>query len=341
MNIEETINLARIEIKEKLAQAKSSEDLEVIKIYCFGKKGLLKSLMDNLKSAQTDQKPLLGKVINDFKVLILDSFALSESLISSKELQTRLNKDAIDESLPGLSSFSGKAHLLKCVREEIIEIFKFFGFIEQDAPHIESDEFNFDYLNFEDDHPAREMHDTFYIAEKTLLRTHTSNVQVRAMQNFSPPMSVVSAGPCFRNEDISSRSHIMFHQIEACRIEENATLSDLLALLKAFFSIFFNKEVEIRSRFSYFPFVEPGLEIDVSCFGCGASGCRLCKQQGFLEVAGAGMIHPNVLKQGRVDSEKYSGYALGMGLERLVMLRHGISDIRLFLENDLRFLNQF
>ena len=215
------------------------------------------------------------------------------------------------------------------------------GFLCNILAEIETEYYNYGGLNYPLDHPARDMQDTFYIDKNTLLRSHTTTIQQHIMENTAAPIRVISPGKCYRNETITARSHVFFHQLDALYIEKNVTFADLLATKEEFYTKLFNKKIELRVRPSYFPFVEPGMEIDIHCTACLGKGCSLCKQTGWLEVCGAGMVHPNVLKEGGVDPEKYSGYAWGLGIERLFMLRHGISDIRYFTENDMRFLAQF
>ncbi len=213
------------------------------------------------------------------------------------------------------------------------------GFSVQYGPDIDSDYYNYEGLNFPPDHPARDMQDTFYITKEMLLRSHTSNTQLRVMENHKPPIRIIAPGTVYRNETISSRSHVFFHQVEGLYIDKNVSFADLFATMDEFWSKLFHTKVKTRFRPSYFPFVEPGLEVDVACTSCNGKGCRLCKQSGWLEICGAGMVHPEVLKNGGIDPEEYSGYAWGMGIERLAMLRYGIKDIRMFTENDMRFLD--
>lgn len=235
----------------------------------------------------------------------------------------------------------GRRHVVNALNNEAIEILTEMGFTVQYGPDIDTDYYNFEALNFAKDHPARDMHDTFYLAPGTLLRTHTSNTQVRIMAYSKPPIRVIIPGKCYRNEEISARSHVVFHQIEGVYIDEKVTFSDLLATSEEFLTKLFKNDVKVRFRPSYFPFVEPGVEADVSCIVCGGKGCQLCKHTGWLEVFGAGMIHPEVMRYGGIDPECYSGYAIGLGIERLAMMRYAIDDIRLFFENNVRFLEQF
>lgn len=340
MAIEEEIELAQQQFYAEMNQVGSSKELSDLKVRYFGKKGVFRHFSEKIKLSPIESRAKLGASINSFKNCI-------ESLLEEKSLSilaaeeiSEFQKEKIDISLPGESQWTGGKHVIKKILDDIVDIFVHSGFCVREAPNIESEENNFSLLNFDQDHPARQMHDTFYLDPNTILRTHTSNVQAREIKKHAPPIKVVAPGLCFRNEDISARSHVMFHQVEAFYIDRCVTFPDLTKLLSEFYHTFFERTIELRFRHSYFPFVEPGIEVDVSC-ECNHKGCLLCKQTGWLEVAGAGMIHPQVLLNGGVDPEIYSGYALGMGIERLAMLKHGISDIRLFCENDLRFLQQF
>ncbi len=337
--MEEELKFARQQFDSELSQADSSKELFDLKVRYLGKKGIFRNFANQIRENPEERRAELGVSINSFREYV-------ESLIEEKILTAllleetiELQKEKIDISLPGESQWIGGKHIIKKILDDTVDIFMHLGFCVREAPNIESEENNFSLLNFDEDHPARQMHDTFYLDPTTVLRTHTSNVQVREIKKRNPPIKVVAPGLCFRNEDISSRSHVIFHQVEAFYIDQNVTLSELTTLLSEFYHTFFEREVELRFRHSYFPFVEPGIEVDVSCECHG--GCSLCKYSGWIEVAGAGMIHPQVLRNGNIDSEIYSGYAVGMGIERLAMLKYGISDIRLFCENDIRFLRQF
>lgn len=297
--------------------------------------------MQSLKEVSQEERPLLGKKINDLKEEI--TFNLEKKLkeFEGQELQSQIQSEKIDVTLPGKRRPLGRRHVVLKVLDDALDVLSSMGFTVQLGPDIESDYYNFEALNFPKDHPARDMHDTFYITHDLLLRTHTSNTEVRVMEGFKPPLRVVSPGKCFRNEDISARSHVVFHQIEVLYVDKNATFADLLATLEEFYRKLFQKEVKMRFRPSYFPFVEPGLEVDINCIGCNGKGCSICKHSGWLEVCGAGMTHPEVLKYGGIDPEEYNGFAIGMGIERMAMLAYGVPDIRLFLDDDLRFLQQF
>lgn len=339
--MDEAIEKIRSEFKEALKMASSSLEIENLKVKFLGKKGPIQNLMRFLKDCSQEERPKMGQLINNLKNEVSEHCQNNFDSFLLKEEKTKLESQKIDVTLPGQKRFQGKKHPIRLVLSHILSIFKEMGFAIQYSPNIDSEFYNFESLNFEEDHPARDMQDTFYLSKDMLLRTHTSNIQVRLMEDNKPPIRVVCPGKAFRNENISSRSHVFFHQVEGFYIDENVTFADLLATLNAFFNKLFQREVKMRFRSSYFPFVEPGLEADIECLVCSAKGCPICKNTGWLEVVGAGMIHPNVLKAGGVDSEKYSGYAWGFGIERLIMLLNNITDIRLFTENDARFLNQF
>lgn len=329
------------QFQQDLSQASNLNDIEALKIKYLGKKGSLQELMKGLKEASVEERPLLGKSINELKVSIETQLETKQDAFGSQEQQERLAKEVLDISLPGKRRFPGRKHIITQTLEQMLDILSKMGFSVQLGPEIESDFYNFEALNLGPDHPARDMQDTFYINEKMLLRTHTSNTQVRVMENHQPPIRVAAPGKAYRNEDISARSHVFFHQLEGFYIDKDVSFGDLLGTMEEFLRKLFQTDVEMRVRPSYFPFVEPGMEVDIACLSCKGKGCQLCKQTGWLEIAGAGMIHPDVLRSGGIDPEEYTGFAWGMGIERVVMLKYGIKDIRQFTENDLRFLQQF
>lgn len=332
----------REEFKEALARAGDSKDVEQLIVQYLGKKGPLQDLMVQLREAPANMRPLFGKQINDLKVELGE--LCHQALAGYKEAEQALQiaAEKIDITLPGRCKFQGNSHPLTQLMDEVIQILQGMGFSVQYGPDIDTDWYNYEGLNFPPDHPAREMQDTFYIDANRLLRSHTSNTQLRVMEKTAPPIRIIAPGTVYRNENISSRSHVFFHQVEGLYIDRAVTFADLLSTMQEFWNKVLNRNVETRFRPSYFPFVEPGLEIDIRCSQCeGKKECRLCKNTGWLEVAGAGMVHPSVLRNGGIDPEVYSGYAWGMGVERLAMLRYTINDIRLFAENDLRFLSQF
>jgi phenylalanyl-tRNA synthetase alpha chain len=319
---------------------KTSSELDEFRLKFISKKGELSRLFEELKAVPVAQKREMGLVLNDLKKLAEAKF---------EELQSGLSNDGStrvfdgDLTLPSIPNKTGSQHPLNLTRYRIIEIFERLGFNVEDGPEIEDDWHNFTALNFPENHPAREMQDTFFIEKNpdVLLRTHTSNVQIRLMKDRKPPFRAIMPGRVYRNEAISARAHCFFHQVEALYVDKNVGFADLKQTLFHFAKEMFGKETKIRLRPSFFPFTEPSAEIDISCLICHGKGCNVCKYSGWVEIAGSGMVHPNVLRNCGVDPEEYTGFAFGMGIERITMLRYGINDLRLFSENDLRFLKQF
>lgn len=336
----ERLSLLRQQFQEDLKEVQGIKDAENLKLKYLGKKGPIQDLMPLLKGASSEERPLLGQKINALKEELSQVCEETLSLYIHQEEMQKLSSERVDVTLPGRAPFLGRKHPVSLVMEEMLDILRGMGFSIQYGPDIDSDFYNYEGLNFPKDHPARDMQDTFYLDKTMLLRSHTSNTQLRVMEKHAPPLRIVAPGTVYRNETISSRSHVFFHQIEGLYIAEGVSFADLLATLQEFWSKFYKTHVKIRVRPSYFPFVEPGLEVDIGCISCQSQGCRLCKHSGWLEVCGAGMVHPEVLKNGGVDPEKFSGYAWGLGVERAAMLRYGIDDIRQFTDNDLRLLNQ-
>jgi phenylalanyl-tRNA synthetase alpha chain len=339
--MQQDIDSLRIEFTTELSHVANSHDLEALKVKYLGKKGPIQNLMKGLKDVSPEERPAVGKKINDLKEEISSKIQTFEDQLIEKEQALSLAEEKIDITLPGRRRFPGRKHIITQTMDEIIDILLGMGFSVQYGPDIDTDYYNFEALNFAPDHPARDMQDTFYIADNVLLRTHTSNVQVRVMEAHKPPIRVITPGKVYRNETITARSHVFFHQVEGMYIDKGVTFADLLATMNEFIRKIFKTDIETRFRPSYFPFVEPGMEVDLRCLSCQGAGCSLCKYTGWLEIAGAGMIHPEVLLNGDIDPEVYSGYAWGMGVERLILLKNGVKDIRLFTENDLRFLKQF
>ena len=322
------------------ATAVTQDELEQYRLHFISKKGELTNLFQELKNIPTDKKREFGQALNEIKQLAQSKF---RDLVSDLERKKSIpaGTDA-DLTLPAYDPV-GSVHPITATRNRIIEIFKRIGFNVADGPEIEDDWHNFTALNFPPDHPAREMQDTFFIEKNPdiLLRTHTSNVQIRLMKKQKPPIRAIMPGRVFRNEAISARAHCIFHQVEGLYVDENVSFKDLKATLFYFAKEMFGKGTKIRFRPSYFPFTEPSAEIDISCFICGGSGCNICKYTGWVEIAGSGMVHPNVLENCDTDSGKFTGFAFGMGIERIAMLKYQIKDLRLFTENDIRFLQQF
>ena len=333
----ERIKELQKEIEERIV--KSAEELEEMRIKYLSKKGEISQLMDDFRNVSADQKKEIGAAINTLKNFALDKISLLKEGLAEQTAETK----KLDLTLPGDPMKAGTRHPISIVKNEILEIFKRLGFVISEGPEIEDDWHVFSALNFPEEHPARDMQDTFFITRNPdiLLRTHTSSVQVHDMETMQPPIRTVTPGRVFRNEAISYRAHCMFHQIEGLYIDENVSFADLKQTLLYFARELFGEKSEIRMRPSYFPFTEPSAEVDVSCSICGGKGCNVCKHSGWLEILGCGMVDPNVLEASGIDSKKYTGFAFGMGIERIAMLKYGINDLRLYFENDVRFLNQF
>lgn len=339
--MQERIISLRKQFQSELNQVQHSKDVEQIKVKYLGKKGPIQDLMLHLRETPQEMRPVVGQQINALKEEVAQLCEQAMLGFSQIEQAQRLDAEKIDVTLPGRKHYLGREHPLTQTMKEVLDILIGMGFSVQYGPDIDSDYYNYEGLNFPPDHPARDMQDTFYINTEMLLRSHTSNTQLRVMENHRPPIRIVAPGTVYRNETISSRSHVFFHQVEGLYIDKNVSFADLFATMDEFCDKLFKTKVKTRYRPSYFPFVEPGLEVDIGCTSCNGKGCRLCKHTGWLEILGAGMVHPEVLKSGGIDPEVYTGYAWGMGIERLTMLRYGIKDIRMFTENDLRFLEQF
>lgn len=339
--IQQKIEHLKSQFQVEFEAISSIDQLDAVKIKYLGRKGPIQELMPLLKEIPSEERPSIGKLINDLKVEITNKISNAQILLIEKKEGEQLSLEQLDVTLPGRKHYAGGKHVVIQALDQMIDILTGMGFSIQYGPDIDSDYYNFEALNFPRDHPARDMQDTFYLSSNLLLRTHTSNIQARVMESYRPPIRIIAPGKAYRNETISARSHVFFQQIEALYIDKDVAFADLQFTMREFLKKFFKAEVEMRFRPSYFPFVEPGMEVDVGCINCKGIGCSLCKQTGWLEIAGAGMVHPEVLKNGDIDPEIYSGFAWGIGVERLVMLMYGIPDIRMFTENDLRFLRQF
>jgi len=322
-------------------------DLEDFRIRFLGKKGYIPRLFSDFATISPEEKPKYGKLINDLKDLAIDKV---NSLKSELEKDSLLSESDIDLTLPGDNFSPGSRHPISIVRNNIINIFTRIGFIISEGPEIEDDDHVFSKLNFPPEHPARDMQDTFFIEKLNsstnknrdiLLRTHTSSVQVRDMETSKPPIRTVSPGRVFRNEAISARAHCIFHQVEGLYIDSDVSFADLKQTLLYFAREMFSHDIKIRLRPSYFPFTEPSAEMDVTCLICGGKGCPVCKHTGWVEILGCGMVDPNVLKNCNIDNNKYTGFAFGMGIERIAQLKYRVNDLRLYFENDIRFLRQF
>jgi phenylalanyl-tRNA synthetase alpha chain len=319
----------------------NSGDAEAFRIKYLGTKGLVKTIMAEMKNVAAEDKKAAGQLLNEFKIFVEEKFNTLFAASSNSKVDN-LNSE-IDFTLPGDNLPLGTRHPISIVRNKIVSIFQRLGFAVAEGPEIEDDFHNFSALNLPENHPARDMQDTFYISQNPdwLLRTHTSSVQVREMQKGNLPIRIVCPGRVYRNETISARAHCFFHQVEGLYISENVSFADLKQTLYFFVKEMFGADVTVRFRPSYFPFTEPSAEMDISCLICGGKGCNVCKHTGWVEILGCGMVHPKVLDNCGIDSNKYTGFAFGMGIERITMLKYQIKDLRLFSENDVRFLRQF
>ncbi len=331
--------------KSKIAEVKetSATELQKIKSESLGKNSELANMMKCMRDLPGEERPKFGQMVNEARKLLEEAFAEAESKMQEKMLHDKLEKEKVDITLPCDMTFEqtrGHLHPVSLVTNEIMDIFKGLGFEVLEGPEIETDYYCFEALNIPKNHPARDMQDTFYITENILLRTHTSPNQVRTMKKKQPPIKMLCPGKVYRSDDDASHSP-MFHQIEGLVVDKNITLCDLQGTLETFAKALFDEKTKTRFRPSFFPFTEPSVEVDLTCSNCGGTGCKLCKGTGWIEVLGAGMVNPKVLENCGIDSEKYTGYAFGMGLERIAMIKYGIPNIKLFFENDVRFLKQF
>jgi len=316
----------------------SLKDLEEIRIKYFSRNGLVSQLFEDLKDVVKEEKPILGKKLNLLRSEVSSYFEEAKERISSNSTS---KENELDLTLPGKEYIVGSKHILTQTLDEIKSIFKGLGFSVANGPELESDYYNFESLNFPADHPARDMQDTFFVSKDFLLRTHTTPVQIRIMEKQAPPVRAIMPGRVYRNEAVSARSYCMFHQVDGIYVDTDVTFAELKGTLVSFAKQFYGSDLKYRFRPSFFPFTEPSAEMDITCYLCHGKGCKICKNSGWLEILGCGMVDPNVFKFVNYDSEKYTGYAFGMGIERIALLKYGITDIRIFFDNDLRFLKQF
>jgi phenylalanyl-tRNA synthetase alpha chain len=332
------ISALRAQAETDIAAVTDPRSLDAFRVKYLARKGSVAALFDRMKTAPQADRPALGKLLNELRSAIQ---ALHDARAATFSSTLPGPASAIDLTLPGRRKFAGTRHPLTQTLDEITSIFVSMGFGIAEGPEIEDDHHNFEALNFPPDHPARDMQDTFFLSKNALLRTHTSPVQIRVMKESAPPVRAIMPGKVYRNEAISSRSYCMFHQVEGLCVDKGVTFSDLKGTLITFIKEFYGSNLKYKFRPTFFPFTEPSADIYISCFICGGKGCRICKQSGWLEILGCGMVDPNVFRAVGYDPEIYTGYAFGMGIDRIAILRHGIDDIRLFFENDIRFLNQF
>lgn len=336
-------NLVEIEQEIRSFGVSGKEELENFRLKYLSRNGLLTQLFEELKGASKEEKPVLGKKLNEVKRLAESIYEDAKESFDKSGTET----EDLDLTLPGRSFSVGREHLISQTLGEMVRIFREIGFKVTDGPELEEEFYNFDALNTPEHHPARDMQDTFYVQnkfdkeKKYVLRTHTSPVQIRTMMSAKPPLRIISPGKVFRNETVTYKNYFMFHQLEGLYVDKNVSMRDLKGVLSYFFRKFYGEKTKTRFIPSFFPFTEPSGQVDVSCFICGGNGCKTCKDTGWLEIGGCGMVDPNVFESVGYDKEEYTGYAFGIGIERIAMMKYGIKDIRTFYQNDLRFLDQF
>jgi phenylalanyl-tRNA synthetase alpha chain len=336
----ENLELLASEAEKAVDQAADVSSLDQVRVEYLGKKGLLTGLLKGLGKLSPEERPAAGARINEVKQQVQEKINLRRESMEHAAVEARLASESVDVTLPGRGEDLGGLHLVTHTMERIEAFFSRVGYSVEEGPEVEDDYHNFEALNIPAHHPARAMHDTFYVDEKTVLRTHTSPVQIRTMESQEPPIRIICPGRVYRCD--SDLTHTpMFHQVEGLVVDKNVSMADLKGTIDQFLKAFFEADLPVRFRPSYFPFTEPSAEVDIQCTNCRGKGCRICKNTGWLEVMGCGMVHPNVFGHCNVDAKKYSGFAFGMGVERLAMLRYGVNDLRLFFENDLQFLKQF
>ncbi len=339
--MKELIENIRQDASRLLEEISSVEELENLRIKFLGKKGELTSVLKGLGKASPEERPVIGQRANEVRAFIEQKLSEKKELLNRIKQNEKLKKEVIDVTMPGKIFVSGNRHPLSIVEERLKSIFRNMGFSVVEGPEVELDYYNFEALNIPKNHPARDTQDTFYINDDVVLRSQTSPVQIRVMEKSKPPIRIISPGRVFRSDAVDATHSPVFHQMEGLVVDKGITMGDLKGTLELFIKEMYGDEAKIRFRPHHFPFTEPSAEVDVSCFVCGGKGCKVCKQEGYIEVLGAGMVHPNVLEQCGIDTEVYSGFAFGIGLERIAMRSYEIDDMRLLYENDLRFLKQF
>ena len=338
--MQERIQQLQKDALSALRQAQDLKSLQDVRVRILGKKGSLTEVMKGMRDLTAEERPAVGHLVNNLKTEFENSFTDRQFELQQSDIAAKLANEKIDVTMPGRKTVTGSLHPVTLVTDEVIEIFSRLGFAVAEGPEIEEDFYNFEALNIPKDHPARDMQDTFYISDDRVLRTHTSPVQIRTMMKHDPPIRIIAPGTVYRRDSDLTHSP-MFHQVEGFLVDERVTFGDLKGVLTHFLNEFFGANHRVRFRPSFFPFTEPSAEVDIECVICGGDGCRVCGKTGWLEILGCGMIDPAVFASVNYDTEKYSGFAFGMGLERMAMLKYGVNDLRLFFENDLRFLKQF
>lgn len=331
----------RKKAQEEITQASSSQTLEAIRVKYLGKKGELTQVLRGMGALSAEERPLMGQLANDVRVFIEEQLEAKTTVIVQKEKSERINNESIDITMPGKRRELGRKHPLTLVLDEMKEVFLGMGYEIAEGPDIEETFYCFDALNIPETHPARDLQDTFYITENIILRTQTSPVQIRTMMKQKPPIKIICPGRVFRSDAVDPTHSPLFHQLEGLVVDKGITMGNLKATLEVFAKALFGEKTRIRLRPHHFPYTEPSAEVDISCFACDGAGCRICKGEGWIEILGAGMVHPKVLQTCGIDPEEYSGFAFGIGIERVAMGRFKIDDMRLLFENDVRFLGQF
>ncbi len=324
-----------------LEKLNSPKELEELRVRLLGKKGELTELLRGMGALPAEERPKMGQLVNQLRSSLKEAMAERETALRDAVRQARLQAETLDVTMPGAATPEGGLHPLSSVLDRLIDIFVSMGFDVVDGPEVETDHYNFEALNVPKDHPARDMQDTFYLGPNLLLRTQTSAAQIRTMETRKPPIRIICPGRVYRADEVDATHSPVFHQVEGLVVDKGITMCDLKGVLEQFAHEIYGEDTKVRFRPSFFPFTEPSVEVDVSCPECGGKGCRVCKGEGWIEILGAGMVHPRVLSGCGIDPEVYSGFAFGIGLDRLTTTRHKISDIRLLFENDLRFLQQF
>ena len=327
--------------KEAVQSCANESEIENLRVKYLGKKGELTAILKQMGSLSPEERPKMGALVNEAKQELEELIAVKKDELKKAATEQKLKDETIDITMPAKEVKPGKLHPLNTVLDDMINIFQSMGFDVVDGPEVETDHYNFECLNVPADHPARDMQDTFYLAENLLLRTQTSAAQIRTMETRKPPIRVICPGRVFRADEVDATHSPVFHQIEGLVVDKGVTMCDLKGVLEQFAQEIYGNDTKVKFRPSFFPFTEPSVEVDVTCSECGGKGCRVCKGSGWIEILGAGMVHPNVLKSCGIDPEEYSGFAFGIGLDRLTTTRYKISDIRLLFENDKRFLDQF
>jgi phenylalanyl-tRNA synthetase alpha chain len=339
--MKEQLNNIKLEAEKKLSEVKNSADLENLRLRFLGKKGELTAVLRGMGGLTAEERPIIGQLANDIRSFIEEKLEEGAKILQNKEQELRLKNEYIDVTIPGKRRFIGKKHPLSIVSDEIMDVFISLGYEIAEGPEVELDYYNFEALNIPAGHPARDAQDTFYINDEILLRSQTSSVQIRVMEKKQPPIKLISPGRVYRSDAVDATHSPVFHQVEGLVVDKGITMGDLVGTLQLFARRLFGEDTKIRLRPHHFQFTEPSAEVDVSCWTCGGKGCRVCKNEGWIEILGAGMVHPKVLENCGIDPKEYSGFAFGLGIERTAMGRFNIDDLRLLFENDMRFLKQF